>query len=177
MNNPDPTVQSSAVPPEFCQICGMSSSEKKLVVFNDRNCIKNTHDESPRMLLCIDCFLLKSLSILCVSESEKIIAKQTETTELRQNRKKENRFRLCVYEILQKSKDKRWEENDLISSGAEVTDISPTTARRHLDKMCSSKGVLRREFDGENNFVTYNMKGLLDMLNELQNENSEDVNR
>ncbi len=35
-------------------------------------------------------------------------------------------------------------EYDLINSGAEDVGISPVTAKRYLNKMCSSRGILQR---------------------------------
>ena len=175
MSNPSFPDQKAVLPTDsdYCHICGALSSEKKLVVVKDVS--RKNNKLNLRILLCIDCFHLKTFSELCASESEKIVEKQVETTELRQSRKKENRFRRFVYEKLQKAKDKRWEESDLINSGAEAVDISTTTAGRYLAKMCSSEGVLKREDDGENAFVGYNMKELLDLIEKLGYKSQEDL--
>lgn len=161
--------------PDMCKICGELASQKKLVVTNELPSKENNADSPLRVMFCIDCFLLKTFSELCVRESEKIKEKQTETTELRQSRRKENRFRRFVYERLQNAKNKRWEESDLINSGAEAVDISTTTAGRYLNKMCSTVGVLKREGDGESVFVTYNMKGLLDLIKKITNDSLGDL--
>jgi len=67
------------------------------------------------------------------------------------------RFRLYVFEKLSESKNREWNERDLISAGAEVIGISTTTARRYLDKMCSSAGVLVRHDDGNNVYITFDL--------------------
>jgi hypothetical protein len=155
---------------EYCSICGVLSTQKKLVSSVTNTEYTNTKES--RKLFCTDCFFLKVVSELCVREREKIIENQGFTTELQVNRRKESKFRLYVYDKLQETKNKRWEERDLVNSSAEVIGISTTTARRYLDKLCSSAGVLIRKDDGENIHVTYNIERLLPLFQEfIKNRN------
>lgn len=60
--------------------------------------------------------------------------------ELEVNRKKEPLFRKFVYHEL--NERKQVPLNELINDGAEFVNISPITAKRYLDKMCSNRGCL-----------------------------------
>ena len=73
----------------------------------------------------------------CVSENE-----APDQSELEINRLKEPAFRKFIWQQL--NEHGKTPEKDLINSGAEVLEISPVTAKRYLDKMCSSTGPLRR---------------------------------
>lgn len=59
-------------------------------------------------------------------------------SELQVSRNKEPIFREYVYSILDQGK--YLSEKELVNSGAEVADISPVTAKRYLEKMCSGEG-------------------------------------
>ncbi|CUR52820.1 Putative HNH endonuclease (fragment) [Nitrosotalea devaniterrae] len=59
-------------------------------------------------------------------------------SELQVSRNKEPIFRKFVYDKLNKVGYAVLEE--LVYSGAELAEISPVTAKRYLDKMCSSMG-------------------------------------
>jgi len=144
---------------EYCKLCGATSAEKKLVVTNKTVYVVD-EDSDKKILLCINCLTKKRLYELCVSEREKVNEVASYVTELQVSRQKETRFRLYVFERLSESKNTKWEEHDLINSAAEVIGISTTTARRYLDKMCSSAGVLLRVDDGENTYISFNLKGL-----------------
>lgn len=141
---------------EYCALCGATAAETKLVVSDKYGDLAATPD---KILLCMDCKNRKSLYELCASERTRIKKDTCFTTELQVNRQKENRFRLFVYEKLSERNNIQWQERDLINSGAEVLGISTTTARRYLDKMCSSAGVLLRQNDGEDSYVSFNTKG------------------
>ena len=143
---------------EFCKLCGATSTEKKLVVTNKTAYIVD-EDSNKKILLCINCLTDKRLYELCVSERGKVSEVETHVTELQVSRQKETRFRLYVFERLSESKSAKWEEHDLINSAAEAIGISPTTARRYLDKMCSSAGVLVKIDDGEKTHISFNLKG------------------
>ena len=60
-----------------------------------------------------------------------------------------------VYEKISESENLEFEEQDLINSAAEEIGISPITARRYLDKICSSAGILNRYDNGNNTFVRF----------------------
>jgi len=143
---------------EYCKLCGATAAEKKLIVTNKTVYVVD-EDSDKKILLCINCLTDRRLYELCVSEREKVNEVESYVTELQVSRQKETRFRLYVFERLSESKSKKWEEHDLINSAAEVIGISPTTARRYLDKMCSSAGVLLKVDDGDKTRVSFNLIG------------------
>ncbi|WP_148680160.1 hypothetical protein [Nitrosopumilus maritimus] len=141
-----------SVDDQFCQMCGKSSTKNPLS--------KVTADDSEEkeLVMCNTCICLRNLSLLCVSESEKIRKDTGYETEIQINRRKEVRFRLYAYQQISESENLRVEEHDLINSAAEKINISPITARRYLDKICSSAGVLKRVDDGDSVYVEYSLK-------------------
>ena len=141
---------------KFCKSCGAISSENKLIVDSGTS---TATDLAEKFLICIPCLARKRLYELCVSEREKVNETESYVTELQVSRQKETRFRLYVFERLSESKSTKWEEHDLVNSEAEVIGISPTTARRYLDKMCSSAGVLLKVDDGQKTHISFNLKG------------------
>jgi len=63
-------------------------------------------------------------------------------TEIQINLSSEPLFRkFIMHEINER---KQIPETELINSGAEDVRISPVTAKRYLDKMCSERGILLR---------------------------------
>ena len=141
---------------EYCKLCGVTAAERKLVASNK---ISDVNDTEPKdkILCCTNCMIDKKLYELCVHEREKVHEDVGYVSELQVNRQKEMRFRLYVFEKLSESKNREWNERDLISAGAEVIGISTTTARRYLDKMCCSAGVLVRHDDGNNVYVAFDL--------------------
>ena len=87
----------------------------------------------------------EKISTLCEREKERVRESESEdyVSELQINRQKETRFRLMVFQMLQESEKLMWPESDLVNSCAEELDFSPTTARKYLAKLCSSRGVLK----------------------------------
>ena len=142
---------------QFCQMCGISSKECGLVTTS----WKPPHRRTKTLALCTYCFSIFQVSKVCASEREKLKANESYVTELQVNRRKEIPFRLYVFDRLQESKEKRLPERDLINSGAEAIRISTTTARRYLDKLCSSAGILVRKFYDDEVYISFNMEGLL----------------
>ena len=142
---------------QFCQICDRSSKECELVTTS----WKPPHGRTETLALCTLCLPTFQISKVCVGEREKLKEIEGFVTELQVNRRKEIPFRLFVFARLQESKEKRWPERDLINSGAEAIGIATNTARRYLDKMCSSAGVLVRKDDGNTVYISFNMEGLL----------------
>lgn len=142
---------------EYCALCGITAVEAKLTVYDKFGCRTSTEE---KILLCIDCLQHKKLYDLCVSERGRIKDDVGIVTELQVNRQKEMKFRLYVYERLSESKNTECEERDLLNSGAEEIGISPTTARRYLDKMCSSAGTLTRKSNGDDIYVKFDTRGL-----------------
>jgi len=102
----------------------------------------------------------KRLSDMIVSERERVRegGSVEYVNELQVNRQKEAPFRLLVFEMLQENKDHRWEENDLVNSCAEELGISPTTARKYLSKLCSSRGVLTRKVINGTRYITFKIE-------------------
>ena len=144
---------------EYCKLCGLTSTETKLVVTTKTS--STATDVAEKFLICIPCLTRKRLYELCASEREKLKANESYVTELQVSRRKQIPFRLYVFARLQESEEKCLPERDLINSGAEVVGISTTTARRYLDKMCSSAGVLERKYDGDEAYISFKMEGLL----------------
>ena len=142
---------------QFCQMCGVSSKECKLVTTS----WKPPNRRTKTLILCTPCLAIFQISKVCASEREKLKANESYVTELQVSRRKQIPFRLYVFARLQETEDKRLPERDLINSGAEVVGISTTTARRYLDKMCSSAGVLERKYDGDEAYISFKMEGLL----------------
>ncbi len=140
---------------EFCKICGTTADKKQLHLTSKTS--KNaTLDDL--FLLCTECLARKQLYELCESESKKTKNSEQFVTELQVNRRKEARFRQYVFQRISELNKMQVEERDLINSAAEEIGISPTTARRYLDKMCSSAGVLTHYDDGEHTFVEFALK-------------------
>ena len=142
---------------QFCQMCGASSNECGLVTTR----WKPPHRRTKTLVLCTPCLSIFQISKVCASERAKLKANESYVTELQVNRRKETPFRLYVFDRIQESKEKRLPERDLINSGAEAVGISTTTARRYLDKLCSSAGILVRKFYDDEVYISFNMEGLL----------------
>lgn len=99
--------------------------------------------------------------IECAEERVRESESEDYVSELQINRQKETRFRLMVYRMLNESEKSIWPESDLVNSCAEELDFSPTTARKYLGKMCSSKGVLKRIVVNNVKHVTFKLEGFL----------------
>jgi len=105
----------------------------------------------------------EKISILVEKEKERVRESESEdyVNELQINRQKETRFRLMVFQMLQESEKLMWPESDLVNSCAEELDFSPTTARKYLAKLCSSKGVLKRIVVNNIKHITFKIEGFL----------------
>lgn len=105
----------------------------------------------------------EKISILVEKEKERVRESESEdyVNELQINRQKETRFRLMVFQMLQESEKLMWPESDLVNSCAEELDFSPTTARKYLAKLCSSKGVLKRIVVNNIKHITFKLEGFL----------------
>jgi len=135
---------------EFCRCCGALPWEKQLVIDHRDNDNNNNNPEN-HQLLCRVCNYLKNPRRpvdVCVSEGE-----APDQTELEKNRTTEPLFRKYVaHEINEKCKVS---EQDLINGGAEHVGISPVTAKRHMNKMCSPDGFYQRKRIGGTVVVYY----------------------
>ena len=105
----------------------------------------------------------ETISTLVEKEKERVRESESEdyVNELQINRQKETRFRLMVFQMLQESEKLMWPESDLVNSCAEELDFSPTTARKYLAKLCSSRGVLKRKVVNNIKHITFKLEGFL----------------
>jgi len=124
---------------EYCKGCGVFSFEKQLVLDHIDNNRKN-NAQNNLQLLCRSCNYLKNPRPVDLCESESV--NEGKATELETSRAKEPLFRKFVYHELNEYIESP--ERDLINSGSEDIGISQITAKRYLDKMCSSRGVCER---------------------------------
>lgn len=124
---------------DYCRGCHTLASEKDLILDHKDNNPKNNNDANLQ-ILCRTCNYLKNPRRpldLCERGRE-----TEDQSELEVNRLKEPAFRKFVYQQL--NERSKIPEKDLINSSCEVIGLSPITGKRHLDKMCSSTGTLRR---------------------------------
>jgi len=125
---------------EYCRCCGKLSSEGQLVI-DHRNNNNSDNNLENLQLLCRHCNYLKNPRQpvdLCVSES---IIDGT-VSEIDTNRRKEPLFRKFTVHLIHDHTEVP--EHDIINSGSEEIGISPVTAKRYLDKLCSGRGLLER---------------------------------
>ena len=122
----------------YCRCCGALPEERQLVIDHKDNDNKNNNLLNLQFL-CRSCNYLKNPRPVdeCVCECE-----SGAKTEIQINKEKEQLFRKFVYHEL--NEYGRIPEHDLINSGAEDVGISPVTAKRYLDKMCSSRGLCKK---------------------------------
>jgi len=135
---------------EYCRGCGALPEERQLVIdHKDNN--NQYNDLNNLQLLCRRCNYLKNPRRPvdeCVSECE-----SGAQTEIQINKSKEMSFRKFVYHEL--NEYNKVSEHDLINVGAEDIGISPVTAKRYLDKMCSSRGVCMRVTEIHTTVIKY----------------------
>ena len=111
-----------------------ASKKRQLVVDHIDN--DNSYDDlSNLQLLCRRCNFLKNWRPVdkCVNEKE--------ISEIKTNVAKEPKFRQYVYRQVNQNITHNYKK--LINGGAELTGISPVTAKRYLDKMCSKEGLCK----------------------------------
>ena len=142
---------------EYCRCCGNLPTEGQLVIdHRDNNNENNSQDNL--QLLCRRCNYLKNPRRpvdMCVSEEE-----SPDQSEMEVSRTKEPSFRKFVCHQI--SEEKSIPEQELINSGSEYSGISPVTAQRYLNKMCSKVGIYQRRKIGRTVIVEYKME--LDFL-------------
>ena len=123
---------------DCCANCTVSSEDRQLVIYHkDGNNSNNILDNL--QLLCRTCshFMNQRRSV----KNHPTDPSTEESPEIKINRSKEPEFRSFVYEEINHKRSIRKER--LINSGAEVVEISPVTAKRYLEKMCSDRGLCR----------------------------------
>lgn len=135
---------------KFCQFCGRTPNEMQLVIDHKDNDNSNNKPEN-HQLLCRRCNYIKNSRRPvdeCVSENE-----SGDQTEIQISRSKEPAFRNFVFHELNEHEEAP--EYDIICAGAEDIQISTVTAKRYLDKMCSSRGLLRRITNVHTTIIKY----------------------
>ena len=125
---------------EYCRCCGKLRHEGQLIIDHKNN---NNNDNRPEnwQFLCRGCNYLKNPRRpldRCVSER----VTDCDAREIEVSKIKEPSFRKFVYHELNESNEVP--ESDLVNSAAEDIGISPVTAKRYLNKMCSSRGICER---------------------------------
>ncbi len=124
---------------EYCKCCGILSVEKQLVIDHKDNDNSNNFSNNFQ-LLCRRCNYLKNPRQPvdeCVSENIR-----EDISELQTSQTKKPLFKKFVWHEI----NERVEipEKDILDSSAEELDISQVTAKRWLDAMCSSRGLLEK---------------------------------
>ena len=128
----------------YCRGCQALESERELVIDHKDNNNKN-NNPSNWQFLCRSCNYTKNPRLkerepldVCVS-----VSKPSNTpSEIKINRAKEPLFRTYAEEEVKANVHVL--EQELINSGAEKLGLSPITAKRYVEKMCSSLGILQR---------------------------------
>jgi len=121
---------------ERCKTCSVTPKERHLVIDHIDNDNRNNHPDNLQ-LLCRRCNFLKNWRPVdkCVNKDYE------EISEIEKNRIKESEFRQYVY--YQTNQNYENNPKKLINGGAEKVGISPVTAKRYLDKICSSEGLYK----------------------------------
>ena len=123
---------------EYCRCCGALPSERQLVI-DHRDNNNSNNDLSNLQLLCRTCNYLKNPRKPLDNVSECL---NEDETELQKSQRSEPFFRKFVIHEINELHEVP--EHELINSGSEDVGISPVTAKRYLNKMCSSRGILQR---------------------------------
>ncbi|GFN40184.1 MAG: hypothetical protein YK1309IOTA_1390003 [Marine Group I thaumarchaeote] len=128
-----------------------------------KNATKKTADGSTKVSKNIASELNEKISSLIEKAKGRVRESESEdyVSELQINRQKEARFRLMVFRMLRESEKLMWPESDLVNSCAEELDFSPTTARKYLAKLCSSRGILKRMVVNNIKHITFKLDGFL----------------
>ncbi len=122
---------------DHCAFCQTPATKKQLVI--DHIDYNNSNNDMVNLqLLCRRCNYIRN------SGKSGDTCERPKETEIEINRKKEPQFRKFVYDTLNKRGHVK--PKDLINSGAELCEISTTTVKRYLDKMCSKEGLCKRMY-------------------------------
>ncbi len=134
---------------EYCRSCGALPKERQLVI-DHRDNYNSNNDPYNLQLLCRKCNYLKNPRRPLDSVSECV---NEDETEFQKGRRTEPLFIKFVMHELNELKEEF--ESELINSGAEEIGISPVTAKRYLNKLCSSRGILQRIPRVKGNVIRY----------------------
>jgi hypothetical protein len=126
---------------EFCRGCQALPWEKSLILEHRNNNPKDNRPENLQ-IMCRACNYVKNPRGGPLDQSENV-SEYVNKSELEVSRTKEPLFRRFVCQRL--NEERQVTQNDIINSGAEHVEISPVTAKRYLDKMCSVTGLLQRK--------------------------------
>lgn len=120
-----------------CNFCSVSEIERQLVI-DHRDNDNSNNDMTNLQLLCRRCNYVKN------SRGPVDTCERPKETEIQINRRQEPKFRKYVYGVLNERGNVKPKE--LIDSGAELCEISTTTVKRYLDKMCSKEGLCKNKY-------------------------------
>jgi len=134
---------------EYCRCCGALPSERQLVI-DHRDNNDPSNDLSNLQILCRACNYLKNPRRPLDNVSECL---NDDETELQKSQRTEPFFRKFVMHELNELNEVP--ELELINSGSEDVGISPVTAKRYLNKMCSDRGILQRIKWLHTTFISY----------------------
>lgn len=150
---------------DFCKMCTIPASAKQLVIDHIDN--NNTNN------------LLSNLQLLCRACNYRKNPRQPVATSVRSgsetvlriNQSKEPEFRKYVYEEVVRN-GRYWSFKALVNAGAEKIGISPVTAKRYLDKMCSDNGALEIrsggiKFKEESTVIEILPESEIDLINSI----------
>ena len=150
--------------PEMCPICRKKNGTVQFAILDNQIRFRIGHYDPKNYDKAKKDFNRKKIENLLEDEKkERVRESESEdyVNELQINRQKEARFRLMVFQMLQESERRMWPESDLVNSCAEELDFSPTTARKYLAKLCSSRGVLKRIVVNNIKHITFKLEGFL----------------
>jgi len=122
---------------DFCKMCTVSASERQLIIDHKDNDNANNRLDNLQ-LLCRACNYRKNPR----RPVDKCV--RSEPVSVRINHSKEPEFRKFVYKEMVWRKPYTFKK--LVYAGAEKVGISPITAERYLNKMCSDTGALRIQY-------------------------------
>jgi len=113
--------------------------------------------------------LKKIISDLIERERERVRESENEEyeSEIHRSNVLDPRFRFLALEMLRDADNRTLPQGDIANSTAEVLQCSPTTTQKYLNKMCSSKGVLKKILKGRSIYITFKSEELLEELIEI----------
>ena len=136
---------------DYCHCCGRLPIEKQLIIDHRDNDNSNNNLDNLQ-ILCRTCNYVKNPRRPLEEVSESI---NKEETELQKSNRTEPQFKRFAIQELNQSKRHNVLEQELINAGAEYVGISPVTTKRYLNKLCSSRGILRRIYIGNKIYISY----------------------
>ncbi|EGG41365.1 putative HNH endonuclease [Candidatus Nitrosarchaeum limnium SFB1] len=140
---------------EHCYICNRIPPEFQLIIEHKDNNNANNNPENLR-LSCRRCNYIKNpRGPVDLSACVNMVNDDT-SAEIDINTRKEPLFRKFVFHLL--NEQNKVSQHEVIYSGAEELGISPVTARRYLEKMCSGRGLLMKSNEIKTIMIKYKPK-------------------